>query len=254
VVRADWSKNPKATFALGTTVISTDPRDGRIEGDVSEVLGLLPDASNTTLLAKDANGLRVVYKPDEGARPLHDFDARTLSAREVLASKIDQALGFDAIPETVFIDGPYGRGSAQRLISEAFETDPRPMLQGPNSDLWPLAVIDIIANNADRKLGHLLIEEGTGDVWGIDNGLMFHPEPKLRTVLWGFAGIAIPEPVHDGLQRLSEALGEGLGREVADMLSPEEASALENRTNSLIADGVHPQPPTDRHAVPWPWW
>jgi hypothetical protein len=196
----------------------------------------------------------VVYKPDEGARPLRDFDAHTLSAREVLASKIDQALGFNSIPETVFIDGPYGRGSAQRFISEAFETDPRQMLQGPSNDLWPLAVIDILANNADRKLGHLLIEEETGQVWGIDNGLMFHQDPKLRTVLWGFAGTPIPEPVRDSLQKLPAALRDGLGEEVAAMLSPEEAGALMDRTNSLIAAGTHPEPPTDRHAVPWPWW
>ena len=243
-----------ATFAPRTTVISTDPNEGRIKGDISEVLGLLPEASNTTLLAKDANGLLVVYKPDEGARPLRDFDALTLSAREVLASKIDQALGFNVIPETVFIDGPYGRGSAQRLISEAFETDPRPMLQGPSQDLWPLAVIDVIANNADRKLGHLLIEEGSGHVWGIDNGLMFHQEPKLRTVLWGFADTQIPEPAMEGLHLLTAALDSGLAEEIARLLTDEEAVAFRERALELISRGVHPEPPTDRHAVPWPWW
>ncbi len=234
------------------TADSTSPVP--LEGPVAEVLGLLPDASNATLLAKDANGTLVVYKPDKGVRPLHDFDARTLSAREVLASKIDMALGYGVIPETLFMDGPHGWGSAQRMISEAFETDPRPMLAGPDERLWPLAVIDIVGNNADRKLGHLLIEEGTDEVWGIDNGLMFHAEPKLRSVLWGFAGGAIPDALLPGLSALIAAFDEGLETEIAELLSDEEAASARRRTVALIANPVHPQPPTDRHAVPWPWW
>ena len=225
-----------------------------IEGPVAEVLGLLPDASNATLLATDANGTRVVYKPNRGVRPLHDFDAQTLAAREVLASKIDSALGYGVIPETVFIDGPYGMGSAQRMIDEAFDTDPRPMLSGPDEQLWPLAVLDIVGNNADRKLGHLLIEKDTDKVWGIDNGLMFHADPKLRSVLWGFAGEAIPQELLQGLSDLMAALDRGLEAEAADLLSEAEALALRARTVSLISNPVHPEPPTDRHAVPWPWW
>jgi uncharacterized repeat protein (TIGR03843 family) len=117
--------------------------------------------------------------------------------------------------------------------------------------LWPVAVLDIVCNNADRKLGHLIRETGTDRLWAIDNGLTFHAEPKLRTVLWGFAGSDIPRPLVEALQRLTSGT---LIERVAALLTRTEATAFRDRVDDLLARPVHPPPPDDRPAVPWPVW
>jgi uncharacterized repeat protein (TIGR03843 family) len=117
-----------------------------------------------------------------------------------------------------------------------------------------VAVLDVVCNNADRKLGHLLAETETGRLWAIDHGLTFHTEPKLRTVLWGLAGQPLPSPLVGALLRLSAALTDHLWQRTADLLSPAEAGALAQRVARLLTDPVHPPPPEDRPALPWPLW
>jgi hypothetical protein len=220
-----------------------------------EVLGHLPYASNTTVLARDAGDGLWVYKPEAGEQPLWDFPWKSLAAREVIAYEVSLAMGTGLVPETVLARGPYGPGSAQRFLEEDADFDPRPMFSDDlDPVLWPFAVLDVVINNADRKIGHLLRERGTGRLWAIDNGLSFHHLPKLRTVLWGFAGERVPPELVTALERLDHELTDGLCERVAHLLSPVEAGALLDRTRRLLATGVHPDPPDDRPAVPWPIW
>jgi hypothetical protein len=220
-----------------------------------EVEGRMPYASNTTVLATDREGAAWVYKPDRGENPLWDFAAGTLAAREVLTYEVANALGLDLVPETVLAEGPLGPGSAQRLVDEDLGFDPRPLFS-PRLDprLWPVAVLDLVCNNADRKVGHVIRERASDRLWAIDHGLTFHAAPKLRTVLWGFAGQAIPSPLVAALKRLHSRLGEGVLDRVDTLLSAEESAALAARVDHLLADPVHPRPPADRPAVPWPIW
>jgi hypothetical protein len=220
-----------------------------------EVLGHLPYASNATVLARDADGTLWVYKPEAGEQPLWDFPWKTLAAREVLTFEVSEAMQLGIIPQTVMATGQFGPGSAQRFLSEDATFDPRPMFTGTlDPALWPFAVLDVVTNNADRKIGHLLKEVGSGRLWGIDNGLTFHHHPKLRTVLWGFAGEPVPPELMDKLALLDGSLGAGLCDRVAALLSPVEAGALVSRVRDLLDAGVHPDPPDDRPAVPWPVW
>jgi hypothetical protein len=219
-----------------------------------EVLGTLPNASNATMLARDGNGNLVVYKPSFGAQPLHDFDSSTLAAREVLTYEVSEALGFGIIPETRLVDGLYGPGSVQKMIHEDRDTDPRSMLEGPDEKLWPFAILDIVTNNTDRKLGHLLLESGSNRIWGIDNGLTFHCLPKLRTVLWGFADRELPQAMVSALGLLDAALSGGLHERIANLLSEPEAAAVRHRVSALRRNPIHPPPPTNRQPLPWPWW
>ncbi len=223
--------------------------------EITEVVGHLPHASNATLLARDAEGRLWVYKPDQGESPLWDFPYRTLSRREVISYEVSAAMGLDIIPLTVEADGVYGPGSAQRFLDEDEDFDPRPWFENElEPSLWPFAVFDIVANNADRKVGHLLREAGTGRVWGIDQGLTFHPMDKLRTVLWGFAGQAIPEELMRAVERLQAAVPGALGTRIATFLGEAEADALAHRVKVLLESRTHPLPPTHRPAVPWPMW
>lgn len=217
---------------------------------ITEVVGRFVDASNATLLAKTAAGEKVVYKPTAGERPLWDFPIETLAAREVLTYEVAQALGFPIVPETVLGSGPYGPGAIQRFIDLDATFDPVALVQQTSVDLWPLAVLDVVTNNADRKLGHV-ISDGER-LLGIDHGLTFHPEDKLRTVLWGFRGQRLPEPVITALTRLEIAVAGELGDRVESLLGAEERTALGQRVAALLATPIHPDPPTDRPPLPWP--
>lgn len=221
---------------------------------LTEVVGRLPYASNATLVATDRSGQRWVYKPVRGERPLWDFPDGTLAAREVLTYQASQAMGLGIVPETVMADGPFGPGSAQRFIDEDPDFDPRPLFapSGPDQRLWPFAVLDLVTNNADRKLGHLIKEAAIDRLWGIDNGLTFHPGPKLRTVLWGFAGHPIPPHLVAAVKRLDDhpEFWEGSGQ----LLGAPETEATRRRVRAILDEPVHPHPPADRPPVPWPVW
>ncbi|MCP3998255.1 MAG: SCO1664 family protein [bacterium] len=218
--------------------------------EISEVVGHFVDASNATLLARTAAGEQVVYKPTAGERPLWDFPVETLAAREVLTYEVSAALGCPIVPETVLGDGPYGEGAIQRFVDIDPTFDPVAVVQSGSPELWPFAVLDIVTNNADRKLGHL-ISDGER-LLGIDHGLTFHPDDKLRTVLWGFSGQAIPDEMVTSLTRLEIALAGELGDRVEELLGTDERAALAARTSTLLAAPVHPDPPTDRPPLPWP--
>ncbi|MPZ52376.1 MAG: phosphatidylinositol kinase [Acidimicrobiia bacterium] len=214
------------------------------------IVGRYADTSNLTLLATDEAGSQWVYKAESGERPLWDFPRGSLWRREIAFYLLDRALGFGVVPETVEANGPMGMGSAQQHVSMDNAFDPRTLLDPPDERFWPIAILDVIANNADRKLGHVLVDGGS--LWAIDNGLTFHPEEKLRTVLWMLAGEEIPHHYHSALQDLLPQLEDDLGAQLLEMIGQPEMGALASRTKLLIETGVHPEPPQDRHALPWP--
>jgi uncharacterized repeat protein (TIGR03843 family) len=222
-----------------------------------EVQGMLPWSSNYTLLTSvSCNGLQglAVYKPRRGERPLWDFPRGTLCQREVAAYVLSDALGWALVPPTVLRDGPYGIGSVQLFIDADQEAHLFTMQKegGFDQAIERLAVFDVLANNADRKSGHCL-KGNDGRLWAIDHGICFHVEPKLRTVLWDYAGKPIHNDVMADLRALREHLraGDALVEALDRLIAPEEAQALRRRLDRLIARGKHPEPGRG-YNVPWP--
>ncbi len=222
-----------------------------------EVQGMMPWSSNYTLLVTvrdgDLQGL-AVYKPRRGERPLWDFPRGTLCQREFAAFLLSEALGWSLVPPTVLRDGPYGYGSVQLYIDCDQDAHLFTMQKesGYEDQLARLAAFDILSNNADRKSGHCL--KGTdGRLWAIDHGICFHAEPKLRTVLWDFAGEPICEEIMADLRALREDVRNGglFIRALEGLLAPEEVRAFRRRLERLIETGCYPDPGAARH-IPWP--
>ncbi|MEV0647264.1 SCO1664 family protein [Phytomonospora sp. NPDC050363] len=242
---------------------------------VLEIEGLLVEASNATLRAvieHDGRTARCVYKPVKGEKPLWDFPTGTLAGREVAAFEVARAFGVPLVPPTILRDGPMGQGACQLWIEE----DGEPLVgfvpaaevpegwhavaaaRGPDGEAYHLAhsgdpavamlaALDVVLNNADRKGAHVL-HDGGGGVFGVDHGLSFHTEPKLRTVLWGWAGEPLTPEVTEAVERFTTADPEGFARYLTD----EETAATFARAAKLLADGRFPELPADRAALPWP--
>ncbi len=243
------------TPARSRTVTSADTGPDlrrRWTPEVTQVTGRFVDASNATLLGETADGTRVIYKPVAGERPLWDFSVGTLAAREVLTYEVAMAMGLDIVPETVWGDGLYGPGAIQRFVEVDREHDPLPAARVADPALWPVAVLDLVCNNADRKLGHILAMASTRRIVAIDHGLTFHPEDKLRTVLWAFAGEPLPLEMRNSVTALEAELQAGLAARIAEALGAEESEALMVRVAAIRADPHHPEPPDDRPPMPWP--
>lgn len=222
---------------------------------ISKVVARFAGASNATFLGTDPQDKPWVYKPTAGVRHLWDFPSETLANREILAYEVSECMSLDLVPETVAADGPFGPGAAQRYRETDPDFDQRQWFEeDTDPQLWPVAVFDLITNNADRKLGHILVDSPTGRLFAIDHGLTFHHQDKLRTVLWGFGGQPIPSRYLQALGRLWEALKGDLGDRAAQLLAPEETQALHRRTKRLLDNPIHPEPPPDRPALPWPIW
>ena len=220
---------------------------------ITDVLGRFRNASNATLLATTDMGRLVVYKPEQGQRPLHDFDCRTLPAREVLTFEVSEAAGLHSVPETRPVEGPFGPGSAQKFVDVDEEFDPALLINRADDKLWPMATLDLLINNADRKAGHVIADR-SGHLWCIDHGVTLHTQPKLRTVMWGFSGLPLPDDMVAAVRRLEKELDHRLHARAAELLSRREADALVDRVKNLLAEPVHPYPPTDRPPLPWPVW
>ena len=237
--------------------------------------GLLVEASNATLRAvieHDGRTARCVYKPIRGERPLHDFPSGTLAGREAAAYAVSSAFGASLVPPTILRDGPMGQGSCQLWIEEEGEplvgfvpADQIPegwhpiaaardesgevyhLAHADDPRLALLAALDVVMNNADRKGAHIL-SAADGSLYGVDHGLCFHTEPKLRTVLWGWAGEPLPGEVVEAVERFTRAAPDTF----APYLTDAELAAVYARAAKLLADGRYPQPPDDRPALPWP--
>ncbi|POH56971.1 SCO1664 family protein [Arthrobacter glacialis] len=239
--------------------------------------GRITTASNATFLGSIGDVV-VVYKPIAGESPLWDFPQGTLAHREVAAYLVSQALGWGVVPPTWLRDGPMGEGMVQlwqeqdpaqdavNLIAADHvpETGWKQVLQGQDENgrmvalvhedspaLRRMAVFDVIVNNADRKGDHILAM-ADGHRHGVDHGLTFHRDHKLRTVLWGWLGEDLTSEELDGIDRVSEGLHGELGRNLADLLSAEEIASLAARCARLRLAGQFPAPSGEMSAVPWP--
>ncbi|HET6215295.1 MAG TPA: SCO1664 family protein [Micromonosporaceae bacterium] len=251
-------------------------RDGALELE-----GRLVDASNTTLRAfvtLDEVTARCVYKPVRGERPLWDFPEGTLAGREVAAFLVSGATGWGLVPPTVLRDGPLGPGACQLWIEEpataesllgfvpdtdipigwhriaaARDSDGTPyaLVHADDPRLARMAVFDAVVNNADRKGGHIL-SDVDGRVYGVDHGVCFHTEDKLRTVLWGWAGSGLPADAAEVLDALRAGLAAGLGETLAAHLTGAEIAAAVVRVDRLLAAGRYPRPHRDWPPLPWP--
>jgi uncharacterized repeat protein (TIGR03843 family) len=216
------------------------------------VRGRLPGSSNATLLVEaelDGETALAVYKPIRGERPLWDFPPG-LFRRELAAWYLSEALGWGLVPLTVEReDGPYGAGSLQLFVAADFEQHYFTLREEEryHDRLRRICAFDVIANNADRKSGHCLLAEG-GTIYAIDNGLCFHVEPKLRTVIWDFAGEPLPPAILDDLRRLVAA---PLPPALTQLIDSDECRALLKRGRGLVKAG---RLPTDTlgHGYPWP--
>jgi uncharacterized repeat protein (TIGR03843 family) len=227
---------------------------GLAEGDL-EILGLMPNASNYTFLARAGAGddeILAIYKPRRGEIPLWDFPRGTLCAREVAAYELSLALGWPHVPPTVLRDGPEGEGAVQLFVRFDPEQHYFTLEAERREDFERVAAFDVVANNADRKSGHCLLGED-GNVWVIDHGVCFAVEPKLRTVIWEFAGLPVPDLLRQDLTRARAELdGGSLGARLAPLLSNEERDELSGRIEALVASGVFPAPDPDARPYPWP--
>ncbi|WP_026555642.1 SCO1664 family protein [Arthrobacter sp. 35W] len=239
--------------------------------------GRITTASNATFLGSIGDVV-VVYKPIAGESPLWDFPQGTLAHREVAAYLVSQAFGWGIVPRTWLRDGPMGEGMVQLwqeqdpaqdavdLIPADHmpETGWKHVLQGRDENgrlvalvhedspaLRRMAVFDVIVNNADRKGDHILAL-ADGHRHGVDHGLTFHRDHKLRTVLWGWLGDALTADEEAGIDRVSEGLHGELGRNLADLLSAEEIASLAARCARLRLAGRFPAPSGEMSAVPWP--
>jgi uncharacterized repeat protein (TIGR03843 family) len=244
------------------------------------VLGRIMPASNTTFfcrLGPHDDGVRAVYKPVSGERPLWDFAEGTLAAREYAAWLVSEALGWNVVPPTVLREGPAGPGMAQLWcetdpdqspvvllpegavpvgmlhVLDAFDQDDRPvmLLHEDSPSLRRMALFDIVVNNTDRKGGHVLAMPD-GHRYGVDHGVCFHVDDKLRTVLWGWHGRRLDVDESAGLSTLAGALEDDLGHLLADLLTRAEIGATRRRVARLLSAGRFPQPGPGWPSIPWP--
>jgi uncharacterized repeat protein (TIGR03843 family) len=230
-------------------MLSTDALDLLTRGDVT-VKGRMPWASNVTLLAEVTLGAtcaRAIYKPERGERPLWDFPPG-LYKRELAAYLFSEALGWGLVPPTIVREGPHGEGSFQLFIETEFEQHWFTLREDPRhrERLQKICVWDFVANNADRKSGHCLLGPDNL-IYGIDNGLTFHTEMKLRTVIWDYAGEPIPKAMLDDLKRFVK---DGLPEPLADLLDAHEQQALRVRAQALADYARFPE---DRSGYRYPW-
>jgi uncharacterized repeat protein (TIGR03843 family) len=232
-----------------------------LEAGEIEIVGRLVQASNTTLLVavhgdvpdRGAVVAAAVYKPIRGERPLWDFPDGTLAHREVAAFLVSQASGWDVVPPTVFREqAPAGPGMLQLWIEVRDDADAVELIRAADPRLRRIAVYDAVVNNADRKAGHLLVRDD-GIIQGVDHGVTFAVEPKLRTVLWGWRGTKLAPREMESLALLRRALVRLQARLEAH-LAPDELAATRERIEELLKDGRFPQPHPDWPAVPWPWY
>ncbi|MEC7052864.1 SCO1664 family protein [Streptomyces violaceochromogenes] len=246
------------------------------------VRGRIREASNAALyctVSYDGQDAACIYKPVAGERPLWDFPDGTLAQREVAAYEVSEATGWGLVPPTVLREGPYGEGMCQLWVEVAPEAEllalvdgeePGPgwkavgfaevgegrtalLVHADDERLRRLAVLDTVINNADRKGGHLL-PTGEGRLYGIDHGVTFNAENKLRTLLWGWAGEPLTQEAADVLEGLRKGLAEGgpLTARLEPLITGAEIDATRARVGALLASGTHPEPSGEWPAIPWP--
>jgi len=222
-------------------------------GDL-KVTGRLVDASNATLFGEITVGeisLNCIYKPVTGERPLWDFPDGTLANREYASYLISEAMNFNCVPPTLLRDGPFGWGMVQLWIDIDEEIDLAELYRQDLPNLRNLALFDVVVNNTDRKIGHLL-PISDGHIFGCDHGVTFHVDDKLRTVLWQWEQQPLSENELQVIRNLGDSLKGELGNALSDLITADELHALKLRVLRLASEKVFPSPSPDWPAVPWP--
>lgn len=240
------------------------------------LVGRLTTASNATFVA-DLDGRRVVYKPVAGERPLWDFPDGTLAEREYAAHLVSEETGWGIVPPTWLADGPHGPGMVQEWqdidaaarpvdilpggesregflpVFDGVDGDDRPvtLVHEDSAALRRMAIFDALTNNSDRKGGHVL-PMSDGRRLGVDHGLTFHVEPKMRTVLWGWAGEPFDDDERATLESLSAALDGSLGEALSALLTAAEVDETRARCRALAQSGTFPVPHQEWPVIPWP--
>ncbi|HEY1531167.1 MAG TPA: SCO1664 family protein [Galbitalea sp.] len=239
--------------------------------------GRIRTASNQTYLA-GIGDVPVVYKPVEGERPLWDFPDGTLAGREVAAYLVSTSFGWDVVPQTWLRDGPLGPGMVQLwkepdpeqsavdlvasesvpsagwcAIVDGLDESERPvtLIHEDSAALRRMAIFDVVVNNADRKGAHVLEMSG-GHRHGVDHGLTFHVEHKLRTVLWGWVGVPLNDTELEGIDRVRADLDGVLGLALGALIDPLEIASLAARCDRLRSRAVFPAPHGEMPSLPWP--
>lgn len=225
-------------------------------GSFDEELALLHWSSNYTFLVNihlDDIALAAIYKPRRGERPLWDFPKGTLYQRELAAYLTSEALGWELVPPTLNREGPRGIGSLQFYVDHDPERHYFTLDDTFTPQLLRLSLFDVVINNADRKGGHCLID-AAGHLWGIDHGITFNVEPKLRTVIWDFAGQPVPGPLLEDLERLLVSLGAPASdyrHQLDALLTQDEVAAFHSRIRAVLESGQYPTPGAGP-SYPWP--
>lgn len=219
-------------------------------------MGRLVNATNASFVARLVGAeappeARVVYKPTRGERPLDDFPYGTLAARERAAYLLSEASGWEVVPPTIIRDGPFGPGMVQLWMEVDREVDVVDLVNSADRRLRRIALFDAIANNADRKAGHLL-PLPSGLVQGVDHGICFAATPKLRTVLWAWRGDELEPAEVAVVEAVAAALDGSLGDELGTLLTRAEVAATKRRAQQLLSTRRFPQPDPRRPAIPWP--
>ncbi len=228
--------------------------DGEPAGRLGASDGLLERLLGDELAGTDQAMTAVVYKPIAFERPLWDFPDGTLAHREVAAYLVSEATGWAIVPPTILRDGPAGPGMVQLWLDEDPSIDAWELVEADDVRLRRMALLDAVLNNTDRKGGHILPVREAGDVhlYGVDHGVCFSVDPKLRTVLWAWRGTPIAPPEIEVIAQLGAELAGELGTALLELLDPEEVAATRSRLDELLRSGRFPQPTADWPAVPWP--
>lgn len=227
------------------------------EGQLS-IEGRVTTASNATLYCRielDGVAAACVYKPESGERPLWDYPDGTLAEREYATYLVAAATGWQPVPPTVLREGPMGRGMVQLWIDEDDSFDIIAAINaGDRDELRRMALLDAIANNSDRKVSHLIPMAGPDGlhIYGVDHGVSFGVEDKLRTVLWQWAGVRLSDEELSVLGSISAQLDGPLGEGLSELLTTREVRACRRRVRNLLQSKLFPMPPTDWPAIPYP--
>lgn len=257
----------------------TEAADLLVSGALQVVGRIMPASNHTFLcqLGEEPDLLKAVYKPVSGERPLWDFTDGTLAQREYATFLVSEATGWAVVPPTTLREGPLGPGMVQLWqepdpdlepvdivplgevpegylhVLDAYDADDRPvsLVHEDTRALRRMAVLDIVVNNTDRKGGHVL-PMPDGRRLGVDHGVCFHTEDKLRTVLWGWAGSALDDEERAVLEQLEHQLEGDLGARLRRLLTADEVAATRARLRRLRTRGSLPVPSGEWPAIPWP--
>lgn len=243
------------TLAAGLTLPLERIVELMSKGEIQEAHGRLRWSSNYTFLVsicQEDTTLKAIYKPQRGERPLWDFPDGTLCYRETAAFILSEAIKWRIVPPTILRNGLHGLGSVQCYIEHNADINYFSLDNSYDEQLRRFTLFDYITNNADRKGGHCLLGPNNR-LWGIDHGICFHAVPKLRTVIWNFAGKAISENLLDEIRDFHNVLcdeSSPLHEQLGKLISEREVQATLSRTKRLLNTGKYPQP---GHGPSYPW-